>query len=246
MSTAAHVMRAARRRAAAVVVGGVIFAGAASDARAQLARDSAAAMMLYRETAARFAAARTMRATFEQMLLSPISKEPRTSRGELMQRLPNLFAFRFTSPAGDAIVSDGEALWVYVPSTAKGQVLKLPRELGSAFDVVVRLLANPDDRETVQVVPEFGAAPQSTVTTFALAPRAAGAPFQRARISIGRDRLVRQIEIIEPGGLKRVLTFSNMRLGATLPRGAFVFNVPPGVRVIDQAALMGPGAPRRP
>ena len=32
-----------------------------------------------------------------------------------------------------------------------------------------------------------------------------------------------------------------MRLGATLPKGAFVFTVPDGVRIIDQAALMGGG-----
>ncbi|MHB8839555.1 MAG: LolA family protein [Gemmatimonadaceae bacterium] len=230
------------RRALAVCAAAVVVTARAS---AQAPRDSAA-MTLYREAAARFAGARTMRALFEQTLISPINPTPRVSRGELMQRPPSRFAFRFTDPAGDAVVSDGEALWVYVPSTAKGQVLKLPRELGSAFDVVAKLLANPGDRTLVQVVPEPDRVGGEAVTAFLLTPRAAGAPFQTAKVWIGADRLVRQLEIVEPGGLRRRLRFTNMRLGVTLPKRAFVFDVPAGVRVIDQAALLGPGAPRRP
>jgi outer membrane lipoprotein carrier protein len=203
-------------------------------------------MALYRAAAARFADAKTLRAGFEQTLISPLSTTPRTARGELMQRPPSRFAFRFTEPAGDAVISDGSALWVYLPSTAKGQVLKLPREVGGAFDVVARLLANPGDRTQVRVVPEADRVGGEAVTVFVLTPRAAGAPFQSAKVWIGADELVRQIEIEEPGGLRRRLRFLNMRLGVALPRRAFVFDVPPGVRIIDQAALLGPGAARRP
>ncbi len=215
-------------------------------AAAQAPRDTTAALALYRKAASRFAAARTMRAQFEQTLISPVSKTPRTSRGEMLQRPPARFAFRFTDPAGDAVVADGEALWVYLPSTAKGQVLKLPREVGGAFDVVARLLANPGDRNQVQVIPEAELVGGERVSVYALTPRAAGAPFQTAKVWISADALVRQIEIEEPGGLRRRLRFINMKLGVTLPKRAFVFDVPPGVRIIDQAALLGPGAARRP
>ncbi len=85
-----------------------------------------------------------------------------------------------------------------------------------------------------------------TVTQFALTPRAGGAPFQTAKVWIGADAIVRQLEIEEPGGLRRRLRFSSMKLGAALPRNAFVFTVPNGVRIVDQAALLGPGAPRMP
>ncbi|MFA6168409.1 MAG: outer-membrane lipoprotein carrier protein LolA, partial [Gemmatimonadaceae bacterium] len=138
------------------------------------------------------------------------------------------------------------ALWVYLPSTAKGQVLKLPREVGGAFDVVARLLANPGDRTQVRVIPESERVGGETVTVFALTPRAAGAPFETAKVWIGADKLVRQIEVVEPGGLRRRMRFINMRLGVSLPKRAFVFDVPPGVRVVDQAALMGGGPARRP
>lgn len=215
-------------------------------AGAQAPRDTAAAMTLYRAAAAKFAEARTMRAGFEQTLISPISQTPRMSRGELMQRPPGRFAFRFTDPMGDAVVSDGEALWVYLPSTAKGQVLKLPREVGGAFDVVARLLANPGDRTQVRVIPESERVGGEAVTVFALTPRAEGAPFETAKVWIGADKLVRQIEVVEPGGMRRRLRFLNMRLGVTLPKRAFVFDVPPGVRIVDQATLMGGAPARRP
>ncbi|MBI5600525.1 MAG: outer membrane lipoprotein carrier protein LolA [Gemmatimonadetes bacterium] len=231
-----------------VMVGALTLAAATADATAgaQAPRDTAAAMQLYRAAAAKFAGARTMRAGFEQTLLSPLSATPRTSRGELMQRPPSRFAFRFTEPKGDAIISDGEALWVYLPSTAKGQVLKLPREVGGAFDVVARLLANPGDRSQVRVLPETERVGGKAVTVFALTPRAEGAPFESAKVWIGADKLVRQIEVVEPGGLRRRMRFINMRLGVALPRRAFVFEVPAGVRIVDQAALMGGAPSRRP
>ncbi len=210
-----------------------------SHVAAQAPRDTASAMALYRAAAAKFAGAKTIRANFEQTLISPMSQTPRVSRGELVQRPPNLFAFRFTEPAGDAVVANGEALWVYLPSTAKGQVLKLPREVGGAFDVVARLLASPGDRTLLTVAPGADRVGGESVTVFALTPRAAGAPFQKAKVWIGADKLVRQIEVEEPGGLLRRLRFVNMRLGVRLPQRAFVFDVPPGVRIVDQAALLG-------
>lgn len=210
-------------------------------AAAQAGDDTTAAMALYRKAASRFALARTIRAGFEQTLISPISKTPRISRGELLQRPPARFAFRFSDPAGDVVVANGEALWVYLPSTAKGQVMKLPRQVGGAFDVVARLLANPGDKNQVRVVPEADMVGGERVRLYALTPRAEGAPFQSAKVWVGADALVRQIEIEEPGGLRRRLRFTNMRLGVALPKNAFVFDVPPGVRIVDPAALMGGG-----
>ena len=207
--------------------------------------DTASAMALYRRAATRFAKARTMRADFEQTIISVVTKTPRLSRGEMLQRPPSRFAFRFSDPAGDLVVADGQALWIYLPSTAKGQVLKLPRELGSAFDVVARLLANPGDQNQVTVALEREMVGGESVRLYALTPRASGAPFTSAMVWIGADALVRQLEIEEPSGMRRRLRFTHMRLGVTLPKTAFTFEVPAGVRVIDQAAMLG-GGTRKP
>lgn len=209
--------------------------------RSAIDTDSSAAMALYRKASTRFGSAKTIRADFEQTLISPLSKAPRVSRGEMLQRPPARFAFRFTDPAGDMVVADGTALWIYLPSAAKGQVIKLPREVGGAFDVVARLLANPGDKNQVRVAPEAEMVGGESVTVYALTPRAGGAPFEQAKVWVGADAIVRQIEIQEPGGLRRRVRFTNMRLGARLPANAFVFEVPAGVRIVDQAALLGGG-----
>lgn len=232
-------MLASTARRLPLAVCAVLVLGPWAQAGAQTPGDTTAALALYHKAAARFAGARTIRAEFEQTLISPVTKAPRLSRGEMFQRPPARFAFRFTDPAGDLVLADGEALWVYLPSTAKGQVLKLPRELGGAFDVVAKLLANPGDKNQVRVVPEADMVGGEPVRLYALTPRTGGAPFQSAKVWIGADALVRQIEIEEPGGLRRRLRFTNMRLGARLPANAFVFTVPDGVRIVDQAALMG-------
>lgn len=225
---------------------GLCLAAAPGRVAAQSGVDTTAAMTLYRKAVGKFSSAKTMRAEFEQTLISPMSKTPRVSRGEMLQRPPGLFAFRFSDPAGDAVVSDGQALWIYLPSSAKGQVLKLPREVGGAFDVVARLLADPGDRNQVRVLPEVDHVAGDAVTQFALTPRASGAPFQTAKVWIGADAVVRQLEVEEPGGLRRRLRFTKMKLGGSLPKSAFAFTVPDGVRVVDQAALLGPGAARKP
>ena len=88
----------------------------------------------------RFREAGTVRASFEQALTSPATGTVHTSRGEYFQGGGSRFALRFADPAGDAIVNDGAALWLYLPSSAKGQVIKLPSGASTGFDVLANLL----------------------------------------------------------------------------------------------------------
>jgi outer membrane lipoprotein carrier protein len=76
--------------------------------------------------AAAYAKVKTVRARFEQRLRNPLTGSTIVQQGTLQQRLPNELAVVFTNPKGDRIVADGKALWVYTPSSAPGQVIKLP------------------------------------------------------------------------------------------------------------------------
>ena len=201
------------------------------------AQDSSAALL---DRAARaFASVRTVRAQFAQTLTNPGARSVQASHGEFFQRGPSRFAFRFSDPPGDAIVSDGVALWVYVPSAARGQVLKMPGESGAALDFLTQLLAAPREHYTVAIRPDssIGSHP---VAVFALSPKSGNAPFTHATLWVGRDDLLLwQLEAVERSGLVRRVTFSAIRTNIDLPGGALAFTVPEGVRVIDQAALFG-------
>src|SRR5262249_50216803 len=67
---------------------------------------------------------KSVRGTFEQTVTNQLTSSSATARGEYAQDRPNLLSIRFTQPAADAIVSDGKTVWVYLPSTAPGQVIK--------------------------------------------------------------------------------------------------------------------------
>lgn len=205
--------------------------------RALPAQDTSATLL---DRAARaFASVRTVRAQFAQTLTNPGTNSVHASHGEFFQRGPSRFAFRFSDPPGDAIVSDGVALWVYLPSAAKGQVLKMPGESGAALDFLTQLLAAPREHYAVAVRPDtsIGSHP---VAVFALSPKNGNAPFTRATLWVGRDDLLLwQLEAVEQSGLVRRVAFSAIRTNVDLPGGALAFTVPEGVRVIDQAALFG-------
>ncbi|MFI5245423.1 MAG: outer membrane lipoprotein carrier protein LolA [Gemmatimonadales bacterium] len=201
------------------------------------AQDSSAALL---DRAARaYASVRTVRAQFAQTLTNPGTNSVYASHGEFFQRGPSHFAFRFSDPPGDAIVSDGTAVWVYLPSAAKGQVLKMPGQAGAALDFLTQLLAAPREHYTVAARPDTSIGPHP-VAAFALAPKDGNAPFTHATLWVGRDDLLLwQLEAVEPSGLVRRVTFSAIRTNVELPHGALAFTVPEGVRVIDQAALFG-------
>jgi outer membrane lipoprotein carrier protein len=170
--------------------------------------------------------------------MNPGTQFAHASRGEFFQGGALRFAFRFSEPAGDAIVSDGSALWVYLPSTAKGQVLKMPGEAGHSFDFLTQLLTAPREHYAVSVLPDTAVGSHGVVT-YGLTPKGAGAPFTRATLWVGRaDALLWQLEVVEPSGLVRRVQFSAIRTNVSLPGDALVFTVPDGVRVIDQAALL--------
>jgi outer membrane lipoprotein carrier protein len=182
--------------------------------------------------------AKTVRATFEQTLTSPATGTSHAARGEYFQSGPR-FALRFTDPPGDAIVDDGTSLWLYLPSSAKGQVIKLPSQAGPGFDLLGALLSAPKSGyAAVRLGEELVDAHATTV--FALTPKKADFPFTRATLWIGTgDALIWQLETVEPSGLERRVRFTSVRTDVTLPADVLSFTVPSGVKVVDQAALFG-------
>ncbi len=187
-----------------------------------------------------YGAASAIRATFEQTLTIPGTPAPLISRGELFQRGTTHFALRFSEPAGDAIVSDGSALWIYLPSTQPGQVLKLSVGAGASLNFLGQLLTAPRKDNIVAPLPDDSVGHHRTAV-YSLTPRqSAGAPFTRATVWIGRDDgLLWQLEFVAAVGGTRRVRFLQIHTGAAFPDNAFAFAVPPGVKIVDQAALLG-------
>ena len=144
------------RQLAGSAAGGVnvrpLLAALALSAAGQAYAQNTAADPLDR-AATTYTSRRTLRATFKQTLTSPATRTVRNATGEFFQEGPR-FALRFSDPAGDAIVSDGSAIWVFLPSTSKGTVMKVPRQLGAGLGVMSQLLSKPREHYAVTQLPD--------------------------------------------------------------------------------------------
>jgi outer membrane lipoprotein carrier protein len=211
------------------------FSLAARPLGAQGATDPSVERTIDRAVAA-WNAAKTVRASFEQTLTNPLTGTAVTARGEFQQQGRNRIDVRFTDPAGDRIVADGRALWVYIPSTTPGQVIKSSLAQGAnSVDLTGQFLTLPKSKY------EITAAGTTTVggrpaRGLVLVPKREGShPFTRATVWVDdRDALIRQFEVTDLNGVTRRVRLTSIRLNAPVDRDAFKFTPPRGARVIQQ------------
>ena len=158
------------------------------------------------------------------------------SRGSLVQAGEARLSMQFSDPRGDAIVMDGEHLWVYTPSTTPGQVvrLKIPSDPTYGPNVLAWILTNPTERYQSRYI-RSDAVGGRAVDIIALTPLDPSLPFTDAVVWLDRyDNLPRRLEVRERGGQRRTLVFTSVQTGRHVPPETFRFDVPPGVRIVDQ------------
>jgi outer membrane lipoprotein carrier protein len=144
---------------------------------------------------------------------------------------------RFTDPPGEAIVIDGKYVWVYTPSTTPGQVLRLPVPSGGpvyGYNLLAWLLDRPAERYASTYL-RADRLDDHTMDVVEMVPTVPDMPFSRATVWLDRaDGLPRRMEIEELSGQRRTLTLHNLRVNPPVAARTFTFDVPDGVRVVDQ------------
>lgn len=210
------------------------IAFATATAPAAAFAQSSAADVAYDRAAKAYASFNNIDAQFEQKLTNPILGKTAISKGRFVQQKPNLVSITFTDPAGDRIVGDGKWLWVYLPSSTPGQVLKLPAKSDAA--VIVNLLGQLLDAPRQSFVISGGDAvtlDAGATKKVVLVPRTANsAPFQRATLWIAdKDARPIRVQIIDPQGIDRTLSMTAWTVNSVLPKDMFKFTLPKGVKV---------------
>lgn len=197
----------------------------AQDAQAIIGR----AARVYRSLA-------SLRAEFVQMIDNPMI-DSAESKGTLAQAGPAKLAMRFSEPAGEAIVIDGKHVWVYTPSTVPGQVVRLAVPNGGpvyGYNLLAWLLDRPAERYRASYLrsERIDGRPTDVVQ---LIPAVPDLPFTKAVIWLDQESaLPRRLEIHEQSGAIRTLSLKRIRVNESLPGRTFTFDVPKGVRVVDQ------------
>ena len=216
-----------RRALVALIIG-------ASVARSSSAQSPTAT--LDRATAA-WEKVRTARASFEQTITNALTGSSASARGEFQQQRPGKLAIRFAEPNGDRIVADGKTVWIYLPSSAPGQVVKRAARDAAAMpiDITSQFLDDPRGKYDVTAAGTT-TIDGRTVTGLLLVPKvAANAPFTKATIWVDDgDALIRQFELVEPSGITRRVRITSLDLNVPVDRDAFTFKPPPGVKVLER------------
>jgi outer membrane lipoprotein carrier protein len=190
---------------------------------------------------ATYANVTTAQGTFEQSITNPLTGTANAARGDFVQQRPSRLSVRFTEPAGDRIVADGKWVWVYVPSSAPGQVIRMPVSDGRtspaagtvSIDFITQFLSGPTNRYVVT-----GAGPDTVAGrnthVIVLVPRHAE-QIVKAKLWVDdTDGVVRQFEVTDQSGTLRHVRMVKETFNGPVDHAAFSFTPPPGVKVVNQ------------
>ena len=182
--------------------------------------------------AERYSGVETLCADFVQRLEVPLLGDETTGAGRLCQRRPNLFAMRFTDPAGDAVVADGDAVWVYFPSANPGNVIKAsPDRAAGGHDFHREFLEETELRYDIdyQGLDRVDGHSTHRIRLVPMGP----ATYRAAIVWIDEgDPLLRRVRIEEENGTVRTVTLSDHALDGDPGEDWFTFTPPPGTQVI--------------
>lgn len=193
-----------------------------------------AADAAFEKVAKAWAATKTLDANFEQKITNPVLGKTATSRGRFLQQRPGKVSITFTDPAGDQIIDDGKNLWVYLPSSTPGQVLKLPSTADGAIvaDLLGQLLDTPKKAFTISGGERSPIDGKSTTRVQLVPKTASSVPFSKAVLWLD-DTSARpvRVQVIDGQGIDRTITLTSWTPDASLPANAFSFKVPKGAKV---------------
>lgn len=184
---------------------------------------------------------KTMRAEFRQTITNPLTGSSSVTRGELLRRQPNLMAINFSDPKGDRVVADGKAVWVYLPSSAPGQVLRLTANSKAAgnIDPGTLFLSTPRRRYSMKSGGTAVVSGEKSDVVL-LTPRSASAPFTQAKVWVSAaNGAIQQFEILDANGLTRFVVITRLIPNVPIARSAFSFTPPRNARILDSASFGG-------
>ena len=199
---------------------------------APISAQDARALSLMEEAGARYQNVNAFCAEFAQTLEVPLLGDTHHSRGSLCQAQPDFFAMRWTEPAGDRIVADGEFFWVYYPSADPGQVLQFSMEVRpGGLDFHREFLEAPSEKYALTYVGEekLGDRRAHVISAKPLLPAA----FHEARLWLDVERsLILQLRLGMANGSVRTVTLTDIQLNPPTDPNRFRFTIPAGAQVI--------------
>lgn len=167
------------------------------------------------------------RSQFTQTVTSPDGAKKKVSSGSFEFSRPNRFRFDYAKPFKQAIVGDGEKVWIYDADLSQVSVRKLGQALGAT---PAALLAGGNlerDFDLANLPPSGG------LEWVEAKPKAKDGAFQSVRVGF-RGTTLAALEIADSFGQKSLLTFGDFVANVPIAPETFRFTVPGGADVIEQ------------
>jgi outer membrane lipoprotein carrier protein len=173
--------------------------------------------------------AKTGRAAFTQVVMSPDGAKRKTSSGRFEFARPNRFRFSYARPYEQLIIGDGEKVWLHDIDLQQVTVRPMDQALGATPAALLaggnveqdfELKAQPagDGIEWVQATPRV---------------KADTTGFQSLRVGF-KGKTLAAIELLDSFGQRSMLTFSDVVTNQAPAADAFRFTPPKGVEVLRQ------------
>ena len=179
--------------------------------------------------------ARSGRADFTQVVTAPgkNGEAPRskTSTGTFEFARPNRFRFDYKKPFEQAIVADGQTLWLYDVDLNQVTARKQAQVLGSTPAALIASsadLAALKKDFTLEAIPDRDGLQWVQAT-----PKAKDGQLHTVKVGF-RGEALEALDILDSFGQRSVITFSKLELNAGIPAASFEFKPPKGVDVVRQ------------
>jgi len=175
-----------------------------------------------------FAATRSMRAEFHQVVLDRDGRKLQEVTGTMQLQRPGKFRWDYRKPYVQLIVGDGERVWLYDPDLAQVTVRSLDRALGST---PAALLAGSDDIGSHFELSEV--AGQNRVQWISAIPKARDSGFDKVMLGFVGDKLT-TMQVQDSFGQVTMIDFTKVETNPALPPASFRFIVPAGTDVLGE------------
>lgn len=200
-------------------------------------RTIAATLLIVAATAARADAVDTLRdfvrdvktgrANFTQTVTAPDGAKKKESSGSFEFARPNRFRFVYTKPFEQAIVADGQKVWIHDADLNQVSTRKIAGAIGAT---PAALLAGGNLEKDF----ELSALPAADGLEWAQAkPRAKDSAFEMLKVGF-KGKSLAAVEIVDGFGQRSLLQFSQWTPNPALKPESFRFVVPKGADVIEQ------------
>jgi outer membrane lipoprotein carrier protein len=171
--------------------------------------------------------AKSGRAAFSQTVTSPDGAKKKNSSGQFEFQRPNRFRFAYTKPFEQAIVADGQKVWIYDNDLNQASSRKMSDAIGAT---PAALLAGGSLERDF----DLKARPDRNGLSWVQAlPKSKDGQFQSIEIGFKGKQLT-AVEIVDSFGQRSALVFSDLQTNVPVDPERFRFTPPPGADILEQ------------